>query len=95
MTAITQHFLVDNGDMALFELESGRKILIDINIREKDDKKPDVLSQLREALERDSENRLYVDAMLVTHPDKDHCCGLEDHFHLGDLNDWSESDDIV
>lgn len=95
MAALTQHFLVDNGDMALFELESGRKILIDINIREKDDKKPDVLSQLREVLERDDENRLFVDAMLVTHPDEDHCRGLEEHFHLGDLNDWSESDDKI
>jgi len=29
----TVHFRVDNGDMTLVEFESGRKLLIDINIR--------------------------------------------------------------
>ena len=31
--AKTYHFKVGNGDMALVELENGRRILIDINIR--------------------------------------------------------------
>ena len=33
MTATITFFPVDNGDMTLIELESGRKILMDVNIR--------------------------------------------------------------
>jgi hypothetical protein len=90
----TSHFRVDNGDMMLVELASGRRILIDINIRaaadDADDETPDVVSQLRDRLKRDSSGRLYVDAFLLTHPDADHIRGLKKHFHLGDPADWSE-----
>ena len=34
-------FKVDNGDMVLFETESGRRILVDINIREAADDEGD------------------------------------------------------
>jgi hypothetical protein len=61
----TTHFRVDNGDMTLVELESGRRILIDINIRaaadDPDDDTPDVAKQLRGQLDRDDEGRLYVE----------------------------------
>jgi len=33
MTAIMRLFPVDNGDMTLLQLESGRFLLVDINIR--------------------------------------------------------------
>lgn len=99
MAAETQHFKVDNGDMTLIELESGRKILVDINIRKAadDDEEdtPDVAGQLKKALDRDGDGRLYVDAFMLTHPDKDHCAGLEEHFHLGQIEDWSEEDDKI
>lgn len=95
MTAISQHFLVDNGDMTLIQLESGRQVLIDINIRTTDGSIPDVLQQLRDTLERDSEGRLFVDVMLLTHPDFDHCRGFEEHFHLGPIEEWSESNDKI
>ena len=95
----TTHFRVDNGDMTLVEFESGRKLLIDINIREAaddpDDDTPDVGEQLRSRLQRDSKGRLYVDAFLLTHPDDDHIRGLARHFHLGPRGEWSKSADKI
>jgi hypothetical protein len=92
-------FKVDNGDMVLFETESGRWILTDINIREaaddEDDDTPDVVKQLRKKLDRDDDGRLFVDAFLNTHPDADHIRGLKKHFHLGDLSNWSKADDKI
>jgi hypothetical protein len=95
----TVHFRVANGDMTLVELESGRCILVDINIRaaadDPDDDTPDVVTQLRERLDRDGEGRLYVDAFLLTHPDEDHIRGLKKHFHLGDPRGWSKTADKI
>jgi hypothetical protein len=97
--AKSYHFRVGNGDMALVETEEGRRILIDINIRaaadDEDDETPDVASQLRDLLTRDDSDRLYVDAFLLTHPDCDHIGGLQNHFHLGKLADWSKKDDKI
>ncbi len=99
MAIKTSHFKVDNGDMTLIELESGRRILADINIRcaadDEDDDTPDVAAQLRKKLDRDDEGRLFVDAFLNTHPDADHIRGLETHFHLGDPSTWSKADDKI
>lgn len=99
MAAETLHFKVANGDMSLIKVDSGRSILIDINIRaaanDKGDDTPDVGAQLRDALDRDSDGRLFVDAFMLTHPDKDHCSGLENHFHLGKIEDWSPEDDKI
>jgi len=87
MTANIVFFPVGNGDMTLIELESGSKILIDTKIRQEADDSdkdtPDVASMLRQRLERDSQGRLYIDVFLLTHPDEDHCLGLNKHFHLG------------
>ncbi|WP_199257896.1 ComEC/Rec2 family competence protein [Paracoccus binzhouensis] len=92
-------FPVGNGDMTLIETDSGRKILIDLNIRaaadDSDDDTPDVASMLRERLERDADGRLYLDALLLSHPDKDHCTGLRKHFHLGPPDEWSKKDDKI
>lgn len=97
--AKTYHFKVGNGDMALVELETGRRILVDINIRgaadSKSDDTPDVASQLRDILDRDNEDRLFVDAFLLTHPDADHIRGLEKHFHLGPLSSYKAADDKI
>jgi beta-lactamase superfamily II metal-dependent hydrolase len=99
MVAKTTHFRVGNGDMMLIELESGRRILTDINIRtaadDPDDETPNVAGQLRARLTRDDQDRLYVDAFLLTHPDADHIRGLKKHFHLGPIEDWSESADKI
>lgn len=79
MVARIAFFPVGNGDMTLIELESGRKIVIDVNVRaaadDQDDETPDVAKMLRERLSRDGQGRLYVDAFLLSHPDKDHCSG--------------------
>jgi beta-lactamase superfamily II metal-dependent hydrolase len=99
MSAKITFFPVGNGDMTLLELESGRTVLIDVDIRaaadDPDDDTPDVAKTLRDRLKRDSESRLYVDAFLLSHPDKDHCCGLKKHIHLGAPAEWSESADKI
>lgn len=99
MVAKVAFFPVGNGDMTLLEFESGRKVLIDVNIREaaydSDDETPDVAKMLRERLSRDARGRLCVDAFLLSHPDKDHCAGLTNHFHLGPPADWSRTTDRV
>ena len=99
MTAKITFFPVDNGDMTLLSLESGRVVLIDVNIRvaadDEDDDTPDVAQKLRKMLCRDKKGRFYVDAFLLSHPDKDHCSGLQNHFHLGPLNEWSKDDDKI
>lgn len=96
MTANITFFPVGNGDMALVRLadEPATAILVDINIRvaaddPKDDTR-DVAADLRERLPRDEKGRPYVDAFLMSHPDKDHCTGLEAHFHLGPLDDYAD-----
>ncbi|MQB12339.1 metallohydrolase [Agrobacterium sp. ICMP 6402] len=99
MTAQTTHFKVGNGDMTLIETGDGHSVLVDINIRAAaDDPKgdaPDVAAQLKGRLKRDEHGRRYVDAFLLTHPDNDHCRGLQKHFHLGPLDNWNEKDDKI
>jgi Cft2 family RNA processing exonuclease len=87
-TTVT-YFPVDNGDMTLIALAdtAGTKVLIDCNIRDAaddpEDDTRDVAKGLRARLKRDSKKRPYVDAFLLSHPDQDHCRGLEKHFYLG------------
>lgn len=99
MTGHISFFPVGNGDMTLVETESGCSILLDCNIRSAADNEgddaPDVAKLLRDKLTRDGENRLFVDVMLLSHPDQDHCAGLRNHFHLGSPDTWSEDDDKI
>ena len=99
MTAHLSFFPVGNGDMTLVETEEGHRILIDVNIRsaadDPDDDTPDVVAKLRKKLVRDAAGRLCVDALLISHPDQDHCRGLRKHFHLGPPDTWSKSDDKI
>lgn len=90
MVAKITFFPVGNGDMTLIETDSGRKILIDCHIRGGSEH-PDVLSMLKQRLVKDSKGRLYIDVFIWSHPDKDHCGGIESNFYLGDPSDWSES----
>jgi hypothetical protein len=54
---------VGNGDMTLIELQSGKRILIDVDIRsaadDPDDETFDVAKALRQRLTRDSHGRLF------------------------------------
>src|SRR5256712_8371998 len=99
MAAKIAFFPVGNGDMTLLQLESGRKVLVDINIRaaadDPEDKTADVAKMLRERLTPDAKGRLYVDAFLLSHPDKDHCTGLRTHFHLAPPTEWSKAADKI
>ena len=94
-----QLFPVGNGDMTLVKTGGGNRILIDMNIRsaadDPDDDTPDVAAKLRDKLVRDAAGRLYVDTLLLSHPDEDHCRGLRTHFHLGPFDEWSKSADKI
>ncbi|NYE63154.1 hypothetical protein FHW58_004382 [Duganella sp. 1224] len=83
-------FPVGNGDMTLIKLESERTILIDTNIRVPSDKIRDVAEDLRKSLKTDNKGRPYVDVMVLSHPDQDHCRGFEEHFHTGPLENYSD-----
>ena len=87
---------VDNGNMILVKLQDNTTILIDMYIRKKCDmdKKEcfDVLTHLKDNLEKDSKGRYFVDAFVLTHLDKDHIGGLEDNFYLSSLDDYKEKD---
>jgi hypothetical protein len=82
-------FPVGNGDMTLISLcdDADTKILVDCNIRaaadDEEDDTPDVASDLRARLKRDDKGRPYVDVFLISHPDQDHCRGIQNHFYLG------------
>lgn len=92
-------FPVGNGDMTLVRTETGRNILNDLNIRDAaddpNDDTPDVADELKKRLNRDAEGRRFLDALHISHPHKDHCAGLEKHFHLGPPGDWSKRDDKI
>jgi len=85
--------------MTLITLESGKKILIDVNIRQSakgdDDECVDVAQLLRDRLDRDDCGRLYIDVFLLSHPDEDHCRGFIDHFHTGKPSDWVKREDKI
>lgn len=90
-------FPVDNGDMTLITLYdyAATTILIDVNVRTAadnpdDNDTPDVMSELRGRINRDAKGRPYVDVFMLSHPDLDHCRGLECHFHLGKLEDYPD-----
>ncbi|MCY4628573.1 MAG: metallohydrolase [Acidobacteria bacterium] len=99
MNANISFFPVGNGDMTLVTTESGRRILIDLNIRsaadDPDDATPDVARLLGDRLTKDSDGRPFVDVLLVSHPDEDHCRGLRKHFHLGPPSEWSAKADKI
>jgi len=94
MSAKITFFPVANGDMTLISLNDNddTNILIDVNIRaaadNPDDDTCDVAAELRKRLKTDSSGRPYVDVFVLSHPDKDHCTGLCNHFYLGKLEDY-------
>jgi len=95
MSAKITFFPVANGDMTLITLNDNNEtsILIDVNIRcdadDPEDDTCDVATQLRKRLKTDDKGRPYVDVFVLSHPDQDHCRGLQKHFHLGKLDDYN------
>lgn len=92
MAAKVSFFPVGCGDMTLVKTDNNNYVLIDINIRkaadDAGDDTPDVATQLKDRLPKDDQGRRYVDAMMLSHPDRDHILGLETHFHLGPIADY-------
>ena len=86
--SMVSFFPVGNGGMKLLRLNDAYNttILKDINIRDpfsSEEDICDVAEELRDRLPKDSDNRPYVDAFILTHHDDDHVHGLAEHFHLG------------
>ncbi|MVA97962.1 hypothetical protein GN330_11975 [Nitratireductor sp. CAU 1489] len=96
MSAKLSFYPVGNGDMALITLDNGQNILIDVNIRAaadgEDEDVHDVAQDLKDRLPRDDDDRPYVDAFLISHPDVDHVSGLRNHFHLGPPDEYPDDD---
>lgn len=98
MTAKVTFFPVDNGDMTLIRLADPERttLLVDCKIRacadDSEDEAPDVAKALRDRLKKDENGRPFVDAMLLSHPDEDHCLGLRKHFWLGPLSDYADDE---
>ncbi|WP_313594372.1 metallohydrolase [Pseudomonas oryzihabitans] len=96
MAAKVTFFQVGTGDMTLVRLAdtSVTSLLIDCRIRmgadDPDDEMPDVGRALRDRLQWDANGRPFVNAFLLSHPDLDHCAGLEKHFWLGHPDDYPD-----
>lgn len=99
MSASITFFPVDNGDMTLLTLPSGKTVLIDAKVRlaadDPDDDTHDVAGGLRRRLPKDARGRRYVDVLVLSHPDQDHCLGLDRHFHLGRPEDYDDKEDKI
>jgi hypothetical protein len=98
MTATITFHPVGCGDMTLIQLADDNQttVLVDINIRQDADDPDgefrDVAKDLRGRIRRDTNNRPFVDAFLMTHPDADHIRGFERHFHVGPLADYADDE---
>lgn len=85
-----------NGGMSLLKLNDSNNtvMLIDCSIGDEPiEDYCDVAQELRDRLPKDSENRPYVDAFMLTHRHEDHVKGFEKHFHLGELDNYNDEDD--
>lgn len=94
MTAEVVFFPVGNGDMTLIKTSSGRRILIDCHIRDKN-QFPDVLEMLKKELNKDKADRYFIDLFIWSHPDKDHCGGIDQHFYLGSPEKYNKDKDLI
>lgn len=85
-----------NGGMTLLRLNDFSKttILIDVCIGDAPIADHcDVAQELRDRLPKDSNGRPYVDAFILTHRHQDHLQGIQTHFHLGAISDYTEPKD--
>lgn len=81
---------VDNGDTVLIKVGK-TTIQIDANIRSNDDCY-DVMSDLLDEFSKDSEGKYHLDLFMLTHPDEDHCHGIDTYYYLGDPDKYSDED---
>lgn len=81
---------VDNGDTVLIKVEQ-TTVQIDANIRSNDDCY-DVMSDILEELEKNEKGRYHLDMFMLTHPDEDHCRGIDSYYYLDDPDKYSDDD---
>ncbi len=81
---------VDNGDTVLIKVPNAT-IQIDANIRDNNDCY-DVMNDILNELSTDNKGRYHLDLFMLTHPDEDHCRGVDDNYYLGDPDNYSDSD---
>ena len=81
---------VDNGDTVLIKVDK-TTIQIDANIRDNDDCY-DVMEDLLDELSTDGKGRYHLDLFMLTHPDEDHCRGIDTNYYLGDPDKYSDAD---
>jgi len=81
---------VDNGDTVLIKVDK-TTIQIDANIRNNEDCY-DVMEDLLGELSTDGEGRYHLDLFMLTHPDEDHCRGIDTNYYLGDPDYYSDDD---
>lgn len=81
---------VDNGDTVLIKSDV-TSIQIDANFRDNDDCY-DVKSDLLDELSVGSDGNYHLDLFILTHPDQDHCRGVEANYYLGNPEKYSDDD---
>lgn len=81
---------VDNGDTVFIKVEQVT-VQIDANIRNNDDCY-DVMSDLLNELSTDNNGRYHLNLFMLTHPDEDHCRGIDSNYYLGDPDKYSDDD---
>ena len=50
------------------------------------------MSDLLDEFSTDGENRYHLDLFMLTHPDEDHCRGIDTNYYLGDPEKYSDTD---
>lgn len=97
MEHIIKYYPVGNGDCSLIKLDDKTTIIIDCQIaeitKENKDTTFDVKEDLLKELQKDEDERPYVDLFVSTHPHSDHCDGFEKNFFCGKLDDYDNEDD--
>jgi hypothetical protein len=80
-------FPCDNGDSVLMESD-GTIIMTDINYRQsaQDDSEDEIQDFSPEIRNSCAEDRLNL--FVLTHPDEDHCRGIDEIFHMGKPENW-------
>ena len=86
---------VGNGDTSLIQPSDKTDIIIDCNITQesKDDSEEthyDVDIHLQKVLKKKDEGPSYVDVIILTHPDQDHCLGFSETFYIGNPSLYSD-----
>jgi len=86
---------VGNGDCSLITLSDKTTFLVDCKYRAgaedpDDDSQFDVKPDLLKSIGRRNGNP-FVDVFTLTHADKDHCHGFENHFYVGDPSDYGKT----